>query len=91
MSNNQSLWKIKFTCKKIHNFHKFLNIVKNGKFGKAKDYLKKNLKSHIKLSFKLIEKGTKKVKKEVKTSPFLLQDTIIFLNNEIIEMYLIFF
>ncbi len=62
------------------------NIVKNGKFGRAKEYLKKNNNCKIQLSFKLIENGTKLVKKEVKTSPYNLKDTIIFLNNEIIVM-----
>lgn len=62
------------------------NIVKNGKFGRAKEYLKKNNNCQIQLSFKLIENGTKLVKKEVKTSPYSLKDTIIFLNNEIIIM-----
>ena len=62
------------------------NIVKNGKFGRAKEYLKNNNNYQIQLSFKLIENGTKLVKKEVKTSPYNLKDTIIFLNNEIIGM-----
>ena len=64
----------------------FLTIVKNGKFGKAKEYLKKNQKYEIKISFKLIENETKKLKKELKTSSFLLQDSIIYLNNENIIM-----
>jgi hypothetical protein len=62
------------------------NIVKNGKFGRAKEYLKKNNNCQIQLSFKLIENETKLEKKEVKTSPYNLKDTIIFLNNEIIGM-----
>ena len=57
-------------------------IVKNGKFGKAKEYLKKNPKCKAKLSFKIIENETKIVKKEVKTSSFLLQEKIIFLNDD---------
>ena len=61
-------------------------LLKNVKFGKEKEYLKKNSKNEIKLSFKLIEKGAKKEKKEIKTSSFVLQDNIIFMNNEIIEM-----
>lgn len=59
--------------------------MQNGKFGKAKEFLKKNRKE-IKLSFKLVESGTKRVKKEVKTSSFLLHDAIIFMNNEKIQM-----
>ena len=61
-------------------------LVKNGKFGKAKEYLKKNIYREIQLSFKLIERGTKLVKNEIKTSSFLLKDTIIYLNDEIVEM-----
>jgi hypothetical protein len=60
--------------------------VKNGKFGRAKEYLKKNSKSEIRISFKLIENKTKLVKKEVKSSPFALQDNIIYLNDEYIMM-----
>ena len=70
----------------LYNVSILLNLVKNGKFGKAKEYLKKNTKREIKLSFKLIEKGTKKVKTEVKTSSFLLKDAIIFMNNANVEM-----
>ena len=39
------------------------NIVKNGKFGRAKEYLKKNNNCQIQLSFKLIENETKLEKK----------------------------
>lgn len=60
--------------------------MKNGKFGKAKEYLKKNNNCKIQLSFKLIENGTKLVKKEVRTTSFVLKDTIIYLNNESILM-----
>ena len=70
----------------LYNVSILLNLVKNGKFGKAKEYLKKNTKREIKLSFKLIEKGTKEVKNEVKTSSFLLKDAIIFMNNANVEM-----
>ena len=64
----------------------FFKIVKNGKFGKAKEYLKKNSKSQIKISFKLIENRTKILKKEVRSTPIILKDTIIYLNNENIIM-----
>ena len=84
MSENPSLWIIKFTCKKIQSIN--LIIVKNGKFGKAKEYLKRNPKCEIKISFKVMENGTKQIKQEIKTSSFLLQDNIIFLNNEDITM-----
>ena len=60
--------------------------MKNGKFGRAKEYLKKNNNCQIQLSFKLIENGTKLVKKEVNTSTYNLIDTIIFLNNENISL-----
>ncbi len=60
--------------------------MKNGKFGKAKEYLKKNCKSEIRISFKLIENKTKLEKKEVQSSPFTLKDSIIYLNDEIIMM-----
>ena len=87
MSSNQTLWSIKFICKKVKsNLTKISLIVKNGKFGKSKEYLKKNKKCEIKLSFKVMENKTKKIKQEFKTSSFLLQDTIIFLNNETITM-----
>jgi len=64
----------------------FFKIVKNGKFGKAKEYLKKNSKSQIRISFKLIENRTKILKKEVRSTPIILKDTIIYLNNENIIM-----
>ena len=70
----------------LYNVSILLNLVKNGKFGKAKEYLKKNIYREIQLSFKLIERGTKLVKNEIKTSSFLLKDTIIYLNDEIVEM-----
>ena len=53
---------------------------------KEKEYLKRNPKCEIKLYFQLIENGTKKVKKEVTTTSYFLQDAIIYLNNEIIIM-----
>ena len=61
-------------------------MLKNGKFVKAKEYLKKNVNREIQLSFKLIERGTKLIKNEIKTSTFLLKDTIIYLNDKIVEM-----
>ena len=61
-------------------------VVKNVKFGKAKEYLQNKKECEIKLSFKHIENKTKLVKKEIRTASFRLQDNIIIFNNEMVKM-----
>ena len=60
--------------------------MKSGKFGKSEAYLKINPNQEAVLSFKLLEGKTKAVKKEIRSSPFLLKEKIFLLKDENIIM-----
>ena len=60
--------------------------MKNGKFGNSQAFIKKNPNQEAVISFKLVENKTKKIKVESRSSPFLLKEKIILLNDENITM-----
>ena len=60
--------------------------MKSGKFGKSEAYLKINPNQEAVISFKLVESKTKTVKKEARSSRFLLKEKIFLLKDEDIIM-----
>ena len=60
--------------------------MKSGKFGKSETYLKTNPNQEAVISFQLVESKTKTVKKEARSSPFLLKEKIFLLKDENIIM-----
>ena len=60
--------------------------MKNGKFGNSQAFIKKNPNQEAVISFKLVENKTKKIKVEIRSSPFIIKEKIILLNDENITM-----
>jgi hypothetical protein len=48
--------------------------------------MKKNQNQEAIISFRLVERETKKIKVEIRSSPFLLKEKLILLNDENITM-----
>ena len=61
------------------------NIVKNAKFGKAKNYLKVNPYAKLSIFFQLLN-DSKSIKQVVNTNPYNIQEALFSLNNTQILM-----